>query len=123
MDQDKWKSVTDRYLSAQAEADFADAGAKLSPDFDQAAYSAQWADLTSRIAAALPLDPTSSQAQGFYDEWQALLAPFMAVATPAMTEGVTRLYDNMAEWQDEQAPPFAPEIWAFIREAGAARAA
>lgn len=91
MDQEKWKSVTDLYMSAQAEADFADAQTALPADFDQAAYGAQWSELTTRIAAALPLDPASAQARALYDEWQRLLAPFMAVATPAMTQGVTRL--------------------------------
>ncbi|MEA3014500.1 MAG: MerR family transcriptional regulator, thiopeptide resistance regulator, partial [Sphingomonadales bacterium] len=52
--------------------------------FDQEAYNRQWADLGGRIAAALPLDPAGAEAQAFYGEWQALLAPFKAVATPEM---------------------------------------
>ncbi|SEI69846.1 DNA-binding transcriptional regulator, MerR family [Sphingobium sp. AP50] len=123
MDQEKWKTVTDRYMSAQAEADFADAQGALPANFDQAAYGAQWADLTARIVEALPLDPASAQAGAFYDEWQALLAPFMAVATPAMTQGVTQLYDNIDEWQAEQTPPFSADVWAFIKAVGQARKA
>lgn len=118
MDQEKWKSVTDLYMSAQAEADFADAQTALPADFDQAAYGAQWSELTTRIAAALPLDPASVQARALYDEWQRLLAPFMAVATPAMTQGVTRLYDNIGEWEADQAPPFSADVWAFITAVG-----
>lgn len=122
MDQKDWKMISDRYFSAQAEADFADAKDKLPVAFDQAVYSAQWAALTQRIATALPLDPTSETAQAFYDEWQALLAPFTAVATPAMQQGIAHLYDHMSEWQAEQASPFPTEIWMFIQAAGAARA-
>ncbi|WP_019053112.1 MerR family transcriptional regulator [Sphingobium xenophagum] len=121
MDEKDWKKVTDLYFSAQAEADFADAQQSLPTDFDQAAYGAQWAALTQRIAGALPLDPASEQAQTFYDEWQALLAPFMAAATPAMQQGVVHLYDHIGEWEDNQTPPFPSDIWDFIRAAGVAR--
>ncbi|WP_375273082.1 MerR family transcriptional regulator [Sphingomonas sp.] len=118
--QQDWTAISNRYLSAQGEADFADAAQALPPEFDQKAYAAAWSDLSARIAAALPLDPTSSVAQAFVAEWQALLAPFTALATPAMTAGVSAMYDDMANWQSEQAPPFAPEIWSFIRAASAA---
>ncbi len=123
MEHQNWKAVSDRYLSAQAEADFAEAAAAMPADFDQAGYAAQWADLSARIGAALPLDPAGPAAGAFFDEWQALLAPFTRVATPAMMAGVTRMYDDMGNWQDEQAPPFAPEVWAFIRSVGALRKA
>ena len=76
----------------------------------------------TRIAAALPLDPASAQAQAFYDEWQALLAPFKAVATPEMMAGATELYSRMDEWQGDQQPPFSMEVWQFIQAAGKARA-
>ncbi len=54
-------------------------------------------------------------------KWQALLAPFTAIATPAMMEGVTRMYDHIDEWKDERQPPFASAVWDFIRSVGAAR--
>ncbi|MBS0315429.1 MAG: TipAS antibiotic-recognition domain-containing protein, partial [Proteobacteria bacterium] len=92
-------------------------------DFDQAEYSRQWTDLGGRIENALPLDPASDRAQAFLDEWKALLKPFTDVATPAMMAGANRLYDNMGEWQHEQKPPFSMQVWAFIKAAGAARAA
>ncbi|MDP1027997.1 MerR family transcriptional regulator [Sphingomonas sp. KR1UV-12] len=119
MEQQNWKAVSDRYLSAQAEADFADAA--MPADFDQAAYAAQWTDLSARIAAALPLDPHSAEAGALFDAWQALLAPFTQVATPAMMAGVTRMYDDMPNWQDEQAPPFPHDVWTFIRRVGEVR--
>ena len=120
VEHENWTAVTDRYLSADEKADFAAALPKTPADFDQAAYSAQWSDLAARIEAALPMDPTSPQARALYDEWTALLAPFTAVATPAMMQGVGRMYDHIGEWKGEQAPPFSPAVWAFIKSVGPA---
>ena len=121
MDQDNWRAVTDRYMTGEAKADFAASATAMPGDFDQAAYSAKWADLTGRIEAALPLDPTSAPARAFHDEWTALLAPFSAIATPAMGAAVTRLYDNIGQWQGDQQPPFSSAVWDFIKQVGAAR--
>lgn len=118
---DDWKGVTDRYLDAEAKADFAATMPAMPTDFDQEAYSARWADLSSRIQAALPMDPASDEAHAFYAEWQALLAPFTSVATPAMRHGVSEMYDRMDEWKGDVAPPFTPETWAFIKAVGARR--
>ncbi len=121
MEQENWKSVSDRYLSEQGKADFA---AMSYPEgFDQAAYSARWEDLAARIKAALPIDPASAQAQALLDEWKALLAPFTTNATPAMMQGVQTMYDHIDEWKGEQKPPFAAEVWTFVQQAGAARKA
>ncbi|WP_267381994.1 MULTISPECIES: MerR family transcriptional regulator [unclassified Sphingomonas] len=123
MEENNWKAVTDRYMTDAARADFAEAEKAMPADFDQAAYSAQWAALSDKMAAALPLDPRSAEAGALYDEWQALLAPFTAIATPAMTGSVTRMYDGIDSWKGEQAPPFPSEVWQFIRSVGAARKA
>ena len=117
MDEENWKKVGDRFWSDEAKADFA---ANPPPSrFDQKAHSAKWADLTGRIEAALPLDPASEQAKAFYREWQELLAPFKAVATPAMMQSVTRMYDHIDEWKGDQKPPFSSAVWAFIKSVGA----
>lgn len=124
MEHENWSAVSDRYIGPEAKADFAAAMPKMPADFDQAAYSAKWDDLAGRIEAALPMDLKSNQARGFYDEWQALLAPFTAVATPAMMQGVGKMYDNIGEWHGDQKPPFSAEVWAVIKSVGAcARAA
>jgi DNA-binding transcriptional MerR regulator len=115
MEHENWKTVSDRYLSAEAKAYAAQALAKMPKDFDQAAYSANWTDLTDRIEIALPMDPKSAQAQAFYVEWIALLAPFTGVANPAMMDGVSKMYDGMHNWQDEQKPPFSSDVWEFIK--------
>jgi DNA-binding transcriptional MerR regulator len=117
MEHENWKAVSDRYLSDQARADFA---ANPAPQgFDHEAYSAQWGELTARIEAALPMDPASPQARAFYDEWQALIAPFKAVATPGMMQGVGKMYDHIDEWKGVQQPPFSQAVWDFIKSVGA----
>lgn len=117
MQPEDWKKVTDRYFSDEEKEHWA----KHPPqgDFDQAEYSRKWADLGRRIEAAIPLGPDSAEARAVYDEWQALLAPFTAVATPQMMQGATRFYERMDEWQG-QAPnaPFTPEAFRFIQEIG-----
>jgi len=120
MEHENWKTVSDRYLSDEAKADFA---ANPAPGgLDHADYSAKWADLTARIQAALPMDPASAEARAFYDEWQALIAPFKAMATPAMMQGVSKMYDNMGAWKGEQQPPFSTAVWDFIKSVGACAA-
>lgn len=116
MEHENWKAVSDRYLTEEAKADFA---ANPAPQgFDHAAYSAKWADLSAHIEAALPMDPASAEARAFNDEWQALIAPFKAMATPAMMQGVSKMYDNIGEWKGEQQPPFSQAVWDFIKSVG-----
>lgn len=116
----QWKSVVDRHFTEEEQAHWAERMDRLAPDFDQNAYQAQWADLGQRIAAALPMDPDSEAARGFVREWQALLAPFYAVASPEMRAGAVRLHQNRAEWDGQADPGFPSEVWQFIQAAGAA---
>src|SRR4051812_39496723 len=121
MEHENWKKVTDRYFSPEEQARWAERKADMPADFDQEAYSRQWAELSSRIEAALPLDPADAEAQAFYDEWQKLLAPFRAVATPEMMAGATKLYDRMPEWQGDHQSPFPMDVWTFIKQVSAQR--
>jgi DNA-binding transcriptional MerR regulator len=120
MQPEDWKKVTDRYFSAEEQAHWAKHPPQ--PGFDQAEYSRKWADLGRRVEVAIPKGADSAEAQTLYDEWQELLAPFKAVATPQMMEGATKLYENMGEWQSE-APnaPFTADVFAFIQEVGRRR--
>ena len=121
MEHENWKKVADRYFTPEEQAHWAERMKNVPAGFDQEAYSRQWADLSARIEAALPLDPAGSEAQALLDEWKALLAPFMAVATPEMMVGATDLYNRMDEWQGDQQPPFSMAVWQFIQAAGKAR--
>jgi DNA-binding transcriptional MerR regulator len=119
MEAENWKKVTDRYFTPEERAHWA--AHAPAEGFDQQAYSRQWAELSARIEAALPLDPASAEAQAFLDEWQALLKPFTDVATPQMMAGATKLYQRMDEWKDEQKPPFSMRVWQLMQAAAAAR--
>lgn len=120
METENWKNVTDRYFTPEEKARWAETAPPAG--FDQADYSRQWAELSARIEAALPLDPAGPEAQVLFDEWQALLAPFKAVATPEMMAGATNLYNRVDEWKGDQQPPFPMAVWQFIQAAGKARA-
>jgi len=119
MEAEDWKKVTDRYFSPEEKARWAEKMKDVPADFDQAEYGRKWADLGRRVEAAIPLGPDSPEAQALYDEWQALLAPFKAVATPEMMAGATKLYERMDEWHgDAPQAPFTPEAFRFIQEVG-----
>ena len=125
MEAEDWKKVTDRYFSKEEQERWADHMKEAGPqDFDQAEYSRKWKELGGRVEAAIPLGPDSAEAQALYDEWQALLAPFKAVATPEMMAGATNLYERMDEWHGEvPQAPFTPEAFRFIQEIGRRRKA
>jgi DNA-binding transcriptional MerR regulator len=120
MQPEDWKKVTDRYFSPEEKAHWAEHPPQQG--LDQAEYGRKWADLGKRVEAAIPGGPDSTEAQALFDEWQELLAPFKAVATPQMMQGATRLYERMDEWHGE-APnaPFTPEAFRFIQEIGRRR--
>lgn len=119
-DTEAWKKVADRYYSPEEQAKWAEKMAAVPVGFDQEAYQRQWAELTDRIEAALPLDPAGPAAQAFVAEWQALLAPFAQVASSEMWAGATKLYDRMDEWSGDVKPPFSSAVWDFIKTASAA---
>jgi DNA-binding transcriptional MerR regulator len=125
MEAEDWKKVTDRYFSPEEQARWAERMKEAPPqDLDQAEYSRKWKDLGGRVEAAISKGPDSAEAQALYDEWQALLAPFKAVATPEMMAGATKLYERMDEWhRDVPAAPFTPEAFKFIQEIGRRRKA
>ncbi|HYX45201.1 MAG TPA: MerR family transcriptional regulator [Sphingomicrobium sp.] len=122
MEAEDWKKVTDRFFSKEEMEHWAQHPPK--PGFDEADYSRKWADLGRRVEAAIPLGPKSAEAQALFDEWQQLLAPFKAVATPEMMAGATRFYERMDEWHgDAPNAPFSPEAFRFIQELGRMRKA
>jgi len=122
MEQENWKNISDKYLSPEEKADFAESYSQIPADFDQAAYAAKWKDLGGRIEAALPLDPASESARAFLTEWKKLLEPFTRVATPAMMQGTTRMYENMDKWEGQADPGFSARVFQFIQEVGRAQA-
>lgn len=111
-----WQDVVDQYYTPEEQAEWRERMADA-PEFSQEAYQAQWRKLSARIEAALPLDPASDTALGFVREWFALLEPFSRNATPAMWEGTTRMYADMARWEGKVEPGFSSRVWEFIMAA------
>ena len=122
MEAEDWKKVTDRYFSKEEMEHWAE-NMKNSPapSFDQEEYGRKWKELGDRVQAAIPKGPGSPEAQALYDEWQELLAPFKAVATPEMMAGATRLYERMGEWEHDVPAPFTSEAFRFVQEVGRRR--
>ncbi|HEX8125646.1 MAG TPA: MerR family transcriptional regulator [Allosphingosinicella sp.] len=120
MEAENWKQALERHYSPEELAHWS---ANPPPaGFDQAAYSRSWEDLGERIEAALPLDPAGERAQAFVREWNALLEPFRAVATPQMMEGAKSFWESGTafEGQGGSKPPFSKEAMQFILAASAA---
>jgi DNA-binding transcriptional MerR regulator len=122
MSKEQWDKITDRYFSKEEQAHWAEHGQGVPGGVDHEAYNRQWKALGDKVAAAIPLGPGSPEAQKLYDEWQQLLAPFRAMATPEMMQGATKLYERMGEWEDKVQAPFSSEVFAFIQEIGRRRA-
>jgi DNA-binding transcriptional MerR regulator len=123
MSEEKWAEIQHRYMTAEQRAAYERACAALPADFDHEAHHARFKDLDRRIVAALPLDPASPQAQAYLDEWDALTAPFVAVAPPAMLDGMMNLLGNIEEWADDADPGFSVEAYRFHQQAHRAREA
>jgi DNA-binding transcriptional MerR regulator len=115
MEADDWKKVSDRYFTKEELAHWAEHQPQV-PGFDQAEYSRKWKELGDRVQAAIPKGPDSPEAGALFDEWQELLAPFKAVATPQMMAGATRLYERMGEWEQDVPAPFTSEAFRFMQE-------
>jgi DNA-binding transcriptional MerR regulator len=120
MSEGKWKEALERHYWPEELAHWAEN--PLPDGFDQQDYSRRWEDLGGRIEAALPLDPAGAEAQAFVAEWDSLLEPFRAAATPQMMAGAQSFWESGAAFEGEAKPPFSREVFAFVAEARAAGA-
>lgn len=123
MDDGNWKAIIDDYFTSDEQHDFKARMIDVPGGFDQPEYRMKWKGLADRISAALPLDPTSAEAQALVDEWFALLKPFSQIATPAMWCGTVRMYDGMDEWKQRPDMGFDKQVWTFVTTATKARIA
>ena len=121
MSQDKLNALMERYMSAEQKQAFDRSVAALPADFDNEAHNAKWQELSDRIKAALPMDPASPQAQAFLDEWDEMIRPFLAVASPEMLAGVKSFHEHIEEWDGEVDSPFDAEVYRFHQAAHEAR--
>lgn len=118
METENWKKALERHYTPEELAHWA----RNPPPagFDQADYSRRWQELGARIEAALPLDPASGEAQAFVAEWNGLLEPFRAVASPEMMKGAAGFWQSGAAFEGEAKPPFSRAVMDFILAASAA---
>ena len=123
MSQDKMNELMAQYMSAGQKQAFDRSVAALPADFDNDAHNMKWKGLSDRIKAALPMDPASPQAQAFLDEWDEMIRPFLAVASPEMLEGVKTFHDKIEEWDGQVDSPFDAEVYRFHVAAHEAREA
>jgi DNA-binding transcriptional MerR regulator len=121
MTQQKRDEVMSRYMTAEQREALDEAVAALPADFDNQAHNAKWKDLSGRIKAALPLDPSSPQAQAFLDEWGELIGPYLAVASPEMLAGVKNFHEHIEQWEGQVDSPFDAEVFRFHQAAAEAR--
>ena len=121
MSHDKVNELMARYMSAEQKQAFDRSVAALPAGFDNEAHNARWKDLSERIKAALPMDPASPQAQAFLGEWDEMIRPFLAVASPEMLAGVKTFHDNIEQWDGEVDAPFDAEVYRFHIAAHEAR--
>lgn len=123
MTQTQLSDLMTRYMSAEQREALDKAAASLPADFDNDAHNAKWKDLSNRIKTALPLDPASPRAQAFLDEWNEMIRPFLAVASPEMLQGVHNLHENIEQWEGDVEYPFDAEVFRFHQRAYRAREA
>ena len=122
MSQDAMNELMAQYMSTEQKEAFDRSVAALPADFDNDAHNAKWKDLSDRIKAALPLDPASPRAQAFLDEWDEMIRPFLAVASPEMLAGVRSFHDSIEQWDGAVDSPFDAEVYRFHQDAAEARA-
>jgi DNA-binding transcriptional MerR regulator len=120
MEEEGWKQALERHYSPEELAHWAENPPPAG--FDQQAYARQWQELGARIEAALPLDPASAEARAFAAEWDALLEPFRAVATPQMMAGAQSFWEKADQHRGDAAMPFSPAVFRFVQEVKAAAA-
>lgn len=118
METGNWKSALERHYTPEELARWADNPPPAG--FDQADYSRRWEELGARIEAALPLDPAGPEAKAFLAEWNALLEPFRAVATPEMMSGAKGFWESGKAFDGDAKPPFSREVMEFVMEASRA---
>ncbi len=114
MTEQDWKTVIDRYYTPEDQARWSEKMAQMPSGFQNSEYGAKWTDLGARIAADLPMDPTDAKAQAYVAEWNALLAPFMAVADTQMQTEASQFWENRGEWGKDMQQPVSEAVWAFM---------
>lgn len=99
----------------ERQADAIERMPELFEGLDLEAIKDQWADLTRRIEAAMPIDPAGEEAQKLFDEVEPMFAPFFAwwrARGARFPEGAGEAppqMDQMPGW-----PRSSAKVWQFL---------
>jgi MerR family transcriptional regulator, thiopeptide resistance regulator len=106
-----------RYYSEEARQEMAERPDQWTPEM-QEKVSQEWAVLINDVKAAIANqdDPASENAQALAARWSELVGRF-TMGSPAISEGLKKLYADQANWPSTFEKPYSDEVGAFICEA------
>ncbi|OAG74833.1 transcription activator [Gluconobacter japonicus] len=110
-EQHEWQKQMDAHFGGEDEKTF---------------YQIRWVKLITSCEEAIGrhVVPSSPEAQQLVKEWMELQKPLQDAVGPDLWRKAATMYEQMQDWQTpERQAPFSPEVFNFIREAAALRAA
>jgi MerR family transcriptional regulator, thiopeptide resistance regulator len=105
------------YYSEEARKEMAERPDKWTPEL-QEKVSQEWAALIKDVEAAIAAneDPAGANAQSLAARYNDLIGRF-TMGSPAITEGLTKLYADQANWPKSFQKPYSDEVGAFLCKA------
>lgn len=117
----KWRAALAGYFNPDEAEGWMAMRDSLRERVDPEAYDRAWHDLINDIKTALPLDPSSDEAQDFLDRWNKLLEPFRAIASKNQQKKAAEMWGNVGDWGKGVDHPMTQAVADFIRAASQAR--
>ncbi len=114
MQNEAWKEFFDNRYTPEEQERWKNAKLKAAGG-DPEGYIQKWEDLMQRIEQALPLDPASEAAQGYFAEWKLLLVPFADSLDDDMKAEAARFPSKVTDQSIE--PLVKEELLEFIEAA------
>ena len=116
-----WRRIFDRYFDAEQQARWAALNEKLAASVDADAYNEAWGRLAEDIKRALPIDPSSLEAQALLDRWNALMAPFNRIASEREQGEARKFWSSVGDWGASVNSPMTQGVVDFVKAATIAR--
>lgn len=115
-----WRAVFDRYFPKERQIAWQDLNTRLANKVDPRKHNEDWLSLISDIKSALPLPPGSARARRLLARWDALMAPFNAVASTREKAEARAFWSRIGEWGTSVGHPMTQDVADFVRNARAA---
>jgi DNA-binding transcriptional MerR regulator len=108
-----------KYYSEEAHQQMAERPDKWTPEM-QEKVTAEWASLIKDVETAIAKnqDPAGANAQALAARWSELIGRF-TMNSPAITEGLNKLYADQANWPETFQKPYSDEVGEFMCKAKA----